>query len=134
MTKAEMLRRLNDVHRETLILVQKFSKEDFAKKAAGASWTALDLFAHLAAWNQEAKEALAQGIPVQECRQMSAETGKHALATVMTDFRHSYDSLAATLRRTPGSAGPGEVLDNAIRHYQTHQNDLKALIASFRPH
>lgn len=135
MSKAELLRRLNDVHRGTLLLVQTFSKEDFDRKAPAAAWTALDLFAHLSSWNRDAGEALAQGRPVPECRisPPSADTPR-ALPKVMDEFRKSFDSLLSVSRRTPANPATHAVLDQSIRHYQIHQNDLNALIASFRPH
>jgi hypothetical protein len=132
MSKAELVRRLNQVHRETLVMVQKFSKEDFDRKAPAASWTARDLFVHLASWNREARQALAEGRQVPECGGLQTEA--LTLSKAMDAFRQSHDSLVSGFQHTPANPESTAVLEQTIRHYQIHHNDLNVLIASFRPH
>jgi hypothetical protein len=147
MSKSELVRRLSHVHRETLAMVQKFSKEDFEKKAPAAEWSARDMFAHLAHWNREATQLIGRqkaldssAATLQECHDVPLAS-EPSLARVMEDFRASLEAMVRAYGKTPpAKVDPGTAETNAdaiasiIRHYQTHQNDLKILLSSFRPH
>ncbi len=137
MSKAELIRRLNQAHRETLMLVQEFSRQDFDKKAPGAAWSAKDVFAHLARWNRDARQALSKHSPLGQCGEMPVIGDDRPLPKVMDDLRQSLETLLAAFGTAPTlqkDASSGAVIESVVRHYQTHQNDLKLLIGSFRPH
>jgi uncharacterized protein (TIGR03083 family) len=146
MTKSELVRQLSAVHRETIAMVQKLSKEDFEKKAPAAEWSARDLFAHLAHWNREATGLIGTGSPagtekdVLGCHDIppAAELG---LAKVMEAFRSSLEGMIRAYGKAPsaridphGADASSATIASIIRHYQKHQNDLKILLSSFRPH
>ncbi len=137
MGKAELTQRLSEVHRETLAMVQTFGKEDFERKAPAAEWSAIDLFAHLADWNREAAAAIGHGAGARlpdlgGCREVPA-SGKSGLARVMESLRSSLEAVLKAYVKAPSGTG-AEAVSNVIRHYQTHQNDLKVLVGSLRPH
>ena len=148
MSKSELIRRLSHVHREALVTVQKFTKEDFERKAPAEEWSAKDLFAHLAAWNREARQYIgglnANGSPaLQDCREVPAAGAERPLnlAKVMADFRSSLDAIVTAFEKTPAAKVDPDAAEissgtvtKVIRHYQVHQNDLNALVGSFRPH
>jgi hypothetical protein len=143
--KAELLQRLNQAHREILLLVQGFSQQDFDRKAPAASWSAKDVFAHLARTNRlmlRTIEAMNSG-PVfaappapPDCTEIPTDGGGLSLAKTMDEFRVSQRAIVTML----GRAGTEQVAKSAgylnfiVRHYQIHQNDLKVLAGSFRPH
>ncbi len=149
MSKSELIRRLSHVHREALV----DRSEIHAKRISSAKlrlqeWSAKDLFAHLAAWNREARQYVgrlktANGSPaLQDCREVPAAGAEPLnLAKVMADFRSSLDAIVTAFEKTPAAKVDPDAAEissgtvtKVIRHYQVHQNDLNALVGSFRPH
>ncbi len=128
MSKAELLRRLNQAHRDTPVSVQQFSKDDFDRKASAASCAAFDVFAHPAAWNREARQTLAEGGPVSKCVGMLPDAEMRGPQKVMDEFRQSLESAVSAFLRKVASPDAVAVIE------QTHQDNLMILCASCRPH
>jgi hypothetical protein len=109
MTKRDLIDELNDEYRSLLELVQDFGKEDFEKPGAAGIWTARDVFAHLAFWNGEAKQAVAlalggeRPVPWLDANVEESNTRECAaraavpLYKVMEDFRRSQRDIIAQL-------------------------------------
>jgi hypothetical protein len=137
-----LIKRLDEVHRGTLVLVQRFSQEDFNRKAPAAEWSVKDLFAHLTLWNREALAALESTAgeaplnPAPPCRGIPAGGGAPTLRKVMEEFRNSEHALVGHIGR--GKRRDAEriarYVEDVIRHYQSHQNDLRIFVNSLRPH
>jgi hypothetical protein len=71
-----------------------------------------------------------------DCAEIPADGGGLSLSKVMDDFRRSQRAVVtmvgrARIQELAKAAGH---LNSIVRHYQIHQNDLKALAGSFRPH
>lgn len=157
MNKAEMLQRLNEVHRRVLKLVQDFDKTDFEQPGAAGEWTAKDMFGHLAFWNWEAKRAIELAVQgerptpwldanVQESNTREAAARKDVpLHKIMDDFRRSHKSLTALVERTPESelaresehktpngrsANATWIVAGVLHHYREHSQWLKEWLAT----
>ncbi len=122
------LRRLNQAHRETPVSVQQFSKNDFDRKASAAPGAALDVFAHPAAWNGEARQTFAEGGPVSKCVGMRPDAEMQKLQKVMDEYRQSLESAVSAFQRKLASPDADAVIE------QTHENNLMILFVSCRPH
>ena len=147
MSKQDLSSELDDEYRSLLELVQDFGRDDFLKPGAAGTWTALDVFGHLAFWNSEAKKAIALALrgerpdpwlvsddePVNAREQ--AQRRSWPLPKVMDEFRRSILALVAeisaasepqlereSIHKAPdgSSANAAWVAERAIEHLRAH--------------
>ena len=147
MNKQDLISDLEDEYRSLLELVQDFGRDDFQKPGAAGTWTALDVFGHLAFWNGEAKKAIALALrgerpdpwllsddePINAREQ--ALRRSWPLPKVMDEFRRSVLALVAeisaaseqqlereSIHKAPdgSNANAAWVAEQVIAHLRSH--------------
>jgi len=152
MTRDELLRENESMHRRALDLIAGVADERLTAGGAGEDWSVKDHLGHLASWQQYAADLLAGTTTPRNVRtdaemdrlnaEIAAGVRARSLAAVRADFQSSYAALRAQVERLgdaelelPPPYGPDwdrklwqHIAGNGFDHYREHLEAIEALL------